>query len=237
MLRASNLVLCRPLVESHAVGALSGGRYLFLVPWGGRAILGTAYAPVRDSSESPRPGEGEVRAFLDEAGRAYPWAELRPSDVTLVHGGLVPGAGRGLRLRTRARFVDHEAEDGLAGLVTVQGVKYTTARLEAERAIDLVVRRLGRTAPPCRTAATPLSEARPLEGALESRTRHAVRGEMALTLSDAVLRRLDLGTAGPPAPDALDAVAGAMAAELGWSPERLASERGALAKAYEPRLE
>ncbi len=39
---------------------------------------------------------------------------------------------------------------------------------------------------------------------------------MALTLSDAVLRRLDLGTAGPPAAVDLDAVTRTMAAELGW---------------------
>ena len=49
---------------------------------------------------------------------------------------------------------------------------------------------------------------------------------MALTLADAVLRRLDLGTAGPPDAAELDRVAGAMAAELGWD-ARPRSRRGA----------
>jgi glycerol-3-phosphate dehydrogenase len=241
LLRASNLVLRKPVVTSHAVGALSGGRYLFLVPWRDRAIVGTAYAPLTARADDARPsggagGEG-ARGFLEEVRRAYPWAELVPSDVTLVHQGLVPGTGRGLELSTRPRLHDHEAEDGLAGLITVQGVKYTTARLEAERAVDLVVRRRGRPAAPCRTAQTALPEARPLEGALEARTRHAVREEMAQSLADAVLRRLDLGTAGPPAPTDLEIVAETMAAELGWDAGRMTTERRALAKAYEPRLE
>jgi len=55
---------------------------------------------------------------------------------------------------------------------------------------------------------------------------------MAMTLSDAVLRRLDLGTAGAPAAAALDCVARVMAADLGWDAARLAAERRALAGRY-----
>jgi glycerol-3-phosphate dehydrogenase len=127
---------------------------------------------------------------------------------------------------------DHEAEDGIPGLVSLQGVKYTTARAVAERAVDLVVRRLGREAPACRTAVTPLPGARLLSGPLEDRARCAVRDEMALSLADAVLRRLDLGTAGPPPADELGVVARVMAAELGWDPGRERAERDALASFY-----
>ena len=41
---------------------------------------------------------------------------------------------------------------------------------------------------------------------------------------DAVLRRLDLGTAGAPPPPSIEAAAAAMAAELGWSDERRQAE-------------
>jgi glycerol-3-phosphate dehydrogenase len=116
--------------------------------------------------------------------------------------------------------------------VSLQGVKYTTARLVAERAVDLVARRLGRETPPCRTAAVPLPAARRLVGRLEDRVRTAVREEMALTLTDAVLRRLDLGTAGPPPPEDIDAVARVMAAEVGWDTGRERAERESLAAFY-----
>jgi glycerol-3-phosphate dehydrogenase len=55
---------------------------------------------------------------------------------------------------------------------------------------------------------------------------------MAVTLADAVLRRLDLGTGGPPPPHELDAVARVMAAELGWDDARERCERAALARFY-----
>jgi glycerol-3-phosphate dehydrogenase len=152
--------------------------------------------------------------------------------VTLVHRGLVPGRGGASGLATRACLHDHEVEDGRAGLLSVQGVKYTTARALAEKAVDLVFRRLGRPSPPCRTAVTPLAMARCLEGPLEERTRRAVREEMALSLADAVLRRLDLGTAGPPADADLEVVAGTMAAERRWDEARRRREREGLARTY-----
>ena len=225
LLRARNLVLRRPPSLPLAVGARSASRFLFLVPWQGSTMVGTSYEPEEHPPSDPL-------AFLREAATAFPWAELAAEDLVLVHEGLVPGRGGASGLATRTRLVDHEAEDALPGLVSVQGVKYTTARLVAQRVVDLVGRRLRRELPACRTAQTPLQAARRLAGPLESATRTAVREEMALTLADAVLRRLDLGTAGPPDPAELACVAATMAAELRWDRPRLEQEEAALAAVY-----
>jgi glycerol-3-phosphate dehydrogenase len=227
LLRARNLLLRRSLPFPYAVGARSGGRFLFLVPWQGTTLVGTDYQPAEDR---PR----DAGEFLAEADRAFPWVGLAASKVALVHEGLVPGRGGAEGLATRPHLHDHEAEDGLGGLVSVQGVKLTTARAVAERAVDVVFRRLGRASPRCRTAVTPLPRARPLEGGLEERARRAVWEEMALGLSDAVLRRLDLGTAGPPSERDLDAVCGVLREELGWDEERERGERAALQTTYPP---
>ena len=61
----------------------------------------------------------------------------------------------------------------------------------------------------------------------------AVRDEMARSLADVVLRRLDLGSAGPPAERELSEIAAGVAEELGWSLSRLGIERAALARFYE----
>ena len=154
--------------------------------------------------------------------------------MSLVHRGFVPGHGGAAGLLARGRVVDHEAEGGLPGLCSVRSAKYTAARASAEAAIDLVVRRLGRRSAPCRTATTPLPRARTLAGTLEERARIAAREEMALHLTDAVLRRLDLGTAGAAARDDVNAVALAMATELGWDAARIEREQAALGAAYRP---
>jgi glycerol-3-phosphate dehydrogenase len=228
LLSAMNLVLRTPAVRTHAVGALSGGRYLFIVPWRGRSIVGTSYAP----EGAAAPLERSIDAFRQEAARAYPWAAIEPDDVTLVHAGRVPGSGGAQGLWSQGLLVDHEAEDGVEGLLSVQGAKYTTARAMAQRAVDRVLQRLGRASPPCRTAVTLLPEARPLEGPLEERARRAVREEMASRLTDAVLRRLDLGTAGPPETSDLEVVVRTMSAELGWDDARTGAEREALERVY-----
>jgi len=220
LLRAINLVLRRAVVRAHAVGGRGAGRFLFLAPWRDRAIVGTAYQPAE-----PESGAEFAEAFLAEAQRAYPWARLMRDDVTLVHQGLVPGASAG-GLWSRPLLVDHQTRDRVPGLITVVGVKYTTARSVAQRAIDLVLRRLGSPTVPCLTADTPLPGARVLEGALEARARHAVREEMALHLEDAVLRRLDLGTAG------VDEVERVMAGELDWDGARRHHERAFLHRLY-----
>lgn len=228
LLRAMNLVLGRPIVTTHAVAAWNEGRYLFLVPWEGRSLLGTGYA----APDSPQ--GNDAAAFLGQARRAYPWAGLETQDVGLVHRGLVPGRGGAGGLWTRHLLLDHAAH-GAPGLLSVQGAKYTVARAAAEQAVDLVVRRLGRSVPPCRTASTPLPLARPLEGSLVERVRQAVRDEMALHLADAVIGRLDMGTGGPP-PDAdLMTVASVMATELQWSEPRTSEERRLLAEIYDWR--
>jgi glycerol-3-phosphate dehydrogenase len=128
--------------------------------------------------------------------------------------------------------LDHEREDGVPGLVSMLTVKYTTARGVAEQAVDLALRRLRRSAVPCRTHLSELLAARPLVGTLEERTRTAARDEMARTLADAVLRRLDLGTAGRPDAGALDTVAATLASELGWNEERLQREQRELEAAW-----
>jgi len=126
------------------------GRMLTLVPWHGRALIGTWH-----SDDFRRPGdvtvdEAEVAAFIEEANSAFPALKLTRSDVTLVHRGVVPAsapratAGRPARaeLLVSPQFFDH-AGDGAPGAVTVVGTKYTTARAVGARAAAKAARILG----------------------------------------------------------------------------------------------
>jgi glycerol-3-phosphate dehydrogenase len=132
------------------------------------------------------------------------------------------------------RVRDH-ARDGAPGLISALGVKFTGARALAEAAVDAALRALGRARVASRTDRIALHRAAPAVGSLAEAARAAVRDEMAVHLTDAVLRRLDLGTAGPPAPEDVTTVLTAMAAALGWDEARCGKERAALDSFYAAR--
>jgi glycerol-3-phosphate dehydrogenase len=218
-LLAVNVVLAPAPPAELAVAGESSGRNLFLVPWRGRTMLGTDYAPVTADVE------GRVAALLSDGAAAFPAVSLRREDVTLVHRGFVPGAHGGA-------LGGDEIREHAPGLLSAVAGKYTTARALAERAVDRVERALGRPHVAGRTSEVPLPVASDEGLALEDRVRRAVREEMARRLEDVVRRRTDLGTAGRPPEDVLDAVARVMAAERGGDAAAAAAERQALVRGY-----
>jgi glycerol-3-phosphate dehydrogenase len=157
--RAMNLVT-RRVVNTHACGGLARGRFLFLVPWRGVSLLGTSHDAYTSTPERLTVTHADVEAFLEDGRRAFPLANLASSDVHFVHRGLLPvvsGKGGQVKLLRESVVVDHR-RDGVRGLISMFGVRYTTARDTAARAIDAVCRDRGDSAvPPCRTAETPVS--------------------------------------------------------------------------------
>ena len=63
---------------------------------------------------------------------------------------------------------------------------------------------------------------------------HAVREEMAIKLTDVVLRRTQIGTEGHPGEGALQACAALMGRELGWDGRRIEREIEEATVAYPP---
>jgi glycerol-3-phosphate dehydrogenase len=177
---------------------------------------------------------------------------------------------------------DHR-EDGWSGLMSVVGVRYTTARHTAEQAADLALRMLDRPAVASRTATTPLAGgdiedyatfvrdgvrdagggssrerlsrlygteracvesiaaeassafAQPLGAkcpVLAAEIVFAVREEMAVHLTDALLRRTDAGSAGHPGCDAVANAAKVMGDLLGWDEDRRRDEIAAVERVY-----
>ena len=156
--RAMNVVTHK-IVDDHACGGVAHGRYLFMVPWRNVTMIGTSHDAHEGGADQLRVTRWDLEAFLKDAREAFPHASLSGNDIRLVHRGLLPmvsGDGSSVRLVKESRVVDH-GEHGLPGLISMFGVRYTTARHTAEQAVDAVFRSMGHTtAPPCRTAETPL---------------------------------------------------------------------------------
>lgn len=120
----------------------------FIVPWRDKSIIGTWHIPWRWSPDAFQVTEAMIQDFIDEVNSAHPGLSLSPEDIQHVHWGFLPMEELGdqlaqVKLKREGTVVDHQTEHGLPGLISVLGVKYTTARAVAEKAVDLAVKKLG----------------------------------------------------------------------------------------------
>lgn len=140
------------------------GRLAFLVPWGGRLVLGTTDELYHADLDRPAVGPEEVAYLLDHANR-YLRVRLSEADVTAVYAGVRPLVSRP-GVSTAALSRDHVVVASESGLVTVTGGKLTTYRRMAEDAVDAVARLEGARRR-CRTGSLPLAGAEDLPQAAE----------------------------------------------------------------------
>jgi glycerol-3-phosphate dehydrogenase len=137
-----------------------GYRYFFITPWRNTSLVGTFQSPYRGTPESVTVTEFEIQSAIDEINAALPGAELTRADVTSILKGLVPASGSSsqgeVQLKKQHEIYDHATVDGINGLVSVLGVKYTTARSVAEKTVNLVCKKLGRETPRSETAEKPV---------------------------------------------------------------------------------
>ena len=151
------------LTSGFTLLAKSGGgaRRLFVVPWRGRNLVGTAHYACERPPESEAELEPYVERFLGEVQRAWPSRSLTRESVLLVYAGMQPlprGSDRAAHGPPEHEIIDH-ARMGVPQLLTAIGPKLTMARAIAEQLIDTVAARLGRPTPPCDTATVPLHSA------------------------------------------------------------------------------
>lgn len=163
-------IVTRKIVDGYGVG-ITGyyrpdpeldaerSRLLFVSPWRDYSIIGTLHDFYEGDPAEHQIASSKIEAFIAEVNRAYPAAALTLADVKFIHKGFLPTTAdrqQDVKLVRTGQVHDHALESGIEGLVSVVGVKYTTAREVAERAIDTVAQKLGQTLPPCVTHVTPL---------------------------------------------------------------------------------
>jgi glycerol-3-phosphate dehydrogenase len=177
---ALNIIVDRRLIEGLALGFRSrfehrnadgglygGSRVLFMTPWRGRTVIGTQHRPMDGSPRETEVSERHIREFIDEINRAFPAARIERGEVSFFNWGIIPMDGVSqktgeVKISESYRLIDHAREDGVDGLITLIGVKYTTGRGVAEKAVDLAFRKLGRRPPRC-----PVAKAALAGGAIE----------------------------------------------------------------------
>lgn len=213
---------------------------LFVIPWPEHWIIGTTDTPWALRRAHPAASRSDIQYLLDRVNTVLR-KPIGASDVVGVYAGLRPLL-TGESEETSRLSREHAVIVSGSGLVSVAGGKYTTYRIMARDAVDLVAGELD--APDSSTDRIPLMgadrpevlsrlrAARPdLAGRLgDSRfTRaealYAVTDEGALHLDDILTRRTRIsiesvhrGT------DVAEEVARLVAPELGWSEDDITRE-------------
>ena len=166
-------VVKRPLVKKYGfacplktkdVDAVfdRGGRHLFVAPWRDHTLVGVWHVIYKGDPEDVSTTEEELEGYLTEVNEAHPAFDLKLDDVAMILTGLTLFGEEGeqaegkMSFGKRSRLIDHGKKDGIDGLITLIGVRATTARGEAEKAINLVFKKIGRTGTKSQTAFTPI---------------------------------------------------------------------------------
>jgi len=155
--KAVNIIVKKSLFKDHAV-ALEGKekRFYFFVPWRGYTMIGTSYKPYHGDPDRFGIEINDIMELVNKANTLYPPANLTIKDVTFFHAGILPMKecseknGFGIQLEKSSQVVDHGQKNGIKWLISVKGVKYTTAPQTAKKVIKLILCRLNK-AGKCKT--------------------------------------------------------------------------------------
>jgi len=246
--------------------AVSDRRPFFVIPWNGNYLIGTTDVRFEDDPDEVRSEAWEVDYLLTETNRAFPSTKLTRDCVLYTYSGVRPLAftrNEDEQSITRRHFVREHPQ--FKNLISVVGGKLTTYRSLAEECVDLVFQKLGRKAPPCKTAQLPLPGA--IDASPEnvcqrwrhvygSRTREVAEfatrfddqnpltaeiifsfeHELATTLGDCFLRRTMIGLNADLGLSEIETAVEAGKHFLGWSEERAAREVESYKKEISDRM-
>jgi glycerol-3-phosphate dehydrogenase len=139
---AWNVLFNRPALSTHALAVTPkkpGARTYFIHQWKGMLFAGTVHSPWKDASRMPIPDTSSVSNFVDELNSSIKNLNLKKSDVLQIFPGLLPAKEEGSdKLAVREVIINHGENGGPEGFFSVSGVKFTTARLVAEKTLKKI---------------------------------------------------------------------------------------------------
>ncbi|MEO7773733.1 MAG: FAD-dependent oxidoreductase [Steroidobacteraceae bacterium] len=137
-------------------------RHMFAVPWRNRTLIGVWHRVVAGHPDSLGIDHAELDTWAAEINSVYPSLALRPEDVVFANFGLVPfgdpkSTSSELSFGKESRFIDHRRQHGIEGLVTLIGIRFTTARADAATALNLLLQQMPKPPAPAPTTHTALA--------------------------------------------------------------------------------
>jgi glycerol-3-phosphate dehydrogenase len=118
-------------------------RHLFAAPWRDRMLFGVWHRHFPQYPDEACIVPQEIEAWIAELNTVYPALQLTMDEVSFANCGLVPfgetATEHELSFGKESRLIDHRTTHNIGGLVSLVGIRFTTARADAERALDLLL--------------------------------------------------------------------------------------------------
>jgi len=122
------------------------GTHMMIMPWRNHSIIGTTDKEYHGSPDNYRVSKASIDEVINDVNSHY-GKKISYKNIKHVYGGLRPlvdDQTEGSYSSSRKYEVYDNREDGLSGLITVEGGKYTTSRNLAKTVINLVAEKLNR---------------------------------------------------------------------------------------------
>jgi glycerol-3-phosphate dehydrogenase len=157
LLRSKGIHVIVPARMRECALTMAVGRgHFFVLPWRGHTILGTTDTPYAGAPDDVGVSGRDIAEFFSFINRHWPAAQLHLNDVEHFYAGLRPLVDDGSKdtygASRRAAILDHAKSEGIAGLTSVIGGKWTTSRDIAQKSVDIIAKKIGRHVALCSTA-------------------------------------------------------------------------------------
>jgi glycerol-3-phosphate dehydrogenase len=138
--RLWNVLFNRKALSSHALGIRSkDGFAYFFHTWKGRLLVGSPEKPVKKSKKETRVSKQRMEKFIADINDVVRGLDLKYEDILRVYPGILPAKpNKKKKLVGKCIFIKHRRKFSETGLYSISGVKFTTARLEADKALGKI---------------------------------------------------------------------------------------------------
>ena len=281
-------IITKKICQNHAVTVITkDDKHIMVIPWRNHSLIGTTDKDYKGNPDDYKVSKKSILELIETVNTNYGNIELKYNDILFAYGGLRPLAecqDKDSYESSRKYEIFDNANEGLDGLLTVEGGKYTTSRQLADNVMKIIERKLERNrsksvsdnqflvsceienmnnfldnikakytdfkqntidylgknyGTECYNIfdiARENNEYKEVvnsDGEILAEVVYAVRNEMAISLSDILLRRTGIGTLGHPGKEIIEKVAKLTKTLLNWDDDRYDFELKQAEKKFE----
>jgi len=139
-------IITKKLCNTHAVSVMTKSkRHIMVMPWRNHSLIGTTDKEYVGNPDDYKVSKQSIMDLLADVNDNYDMPDLNYEDVLFCYGGLRPLADTETENSyesSRKYEIFDNADEGLDGLLTVEGGKFTTSRQLAVEVIEKIEKKL-----------------------------------------------------------------------------------------------